>query len=169
MNRLPSNSDGESQRCVFYKAQVIQAHNSHMAHVWKFKCRRLLPGFLQGLSEVSTLNCTSLSASHDAPPHLQPGAASERGYCSCHSEACCMHLWHRVGEIIPIIPLECLWINQFCMNKWPSLADFDLQSRLVINGLVYLFKRRDKKVLYSTKSHWKKTELQVFLAKATPC
>lgn len=55
------------------------------------------------------------------------------------------------------------------MNKWQSLADFDLQSRSVINMLVYLFKRRDKKVSYSAKSRWKKTELQVFLAKATPC
>lgn len=33
-----------------------------MAHIWKFKCRCLLPGFVRGLSEVSALNCTSLSA-----------------------------------------------------------------------------------------------------------
>lgn len=32
------------------------------------------------------------SASHDAPPHLQPGGGSERGHCSCHFEACRMHL-----------------------------------------------------------------------------
>lgn len=48
------------------------------------------------------------------------------------------------------------------MNKWHSLGDFDLQSPSVINVLVYLFKRKEKKVLYCTKSHWKKTELQVF-------
>lgn len=33
-----------------------------MAHIWKFKCHCLLPGFVGGLSEASTLNCTSLSA-----------------------------------------------------------------------------------------------------------
>lgn len=88
-----------------------------------------------------------LSASHDAPPHLQPGEGTERGHCSCHSEACCMHLWHRVGEIIPIIPLECLWINQFCVNKCRSLAD--LQSPLVTNVLVY---KERKAGLYTTRS-----------------
>lgn len=62
VNCLPSNPGWLFQPCVFYKAGVIQAHNSHMAHIWKFKCHCLLPGFVWGLSEVSALNCTSLSA-----------------------------------------------------------------------------------------------------------
>lgn len=46
------------------------------------------------VSEVSTctVQAVCLSGSHDAPLHRPHGEASERGHCSCHSEACCMHL-----------------------------------------------------------------------------
>lgn len=58
--------------------------------------------------------------------------------------------------MIPIIPLECLWINQFYVNKCCSLADFDLQSPSGTNMLVYMFERKGNKVLYWTKSNLKK-------------
>lgn len=92
--------------------------------------------------------------------------AVKEAHCSCHCEACCMHLWHRVGEIIPIIPLECLWINQFCMNKCSSLARLWFTKSLA-NMLVYMFERKGNKVLYWRKTHvQKKDRLRSFHIKS---
>lgn len=115
----------ELQKYVFYKA-----HHSNMAHVCKFKCHCLLPGSVWGLSEVSALDCTSLSACLLPMMHL-PISSLAKAVKEAIVPVTLRHVactYDRVGEIIPIIPLECLWINQFCMNKCCSLADFDIQS-----------------------------------------
>lgn len=69
-----------------------------------------------------------------------------------------MHLWHQVGEIVPIIPLECLWINHVCMNTCCSLAV--TKKWCLLNGEI------NKRQLFLCKNYYKENSSATFESKA---